>query len=434
MDCPDEIAILEKVLLPIDGVHDVRANLMTEKITVFHGENITRQDLIDAIAPTGMKAWNSRDSSPASSAPALAQRNRLIAVSLSGLLTAIGLLLQWTATGPYSITQVLYIGAILSGGWFIFPKALAAARRFAPDMNLLMTIAVVGAAFIGQWAEAASVVFLFGLSELLEAFSVNRSRRAIQSLMALAPETAWVTRNKELIEVPAEEVAIGETILVRTGARVPLDGVVLSGVSSIDQAPITGESMPMEKSSGDDVFAGTINGEGALDIQVSKTASNSTLARIIHLVEEAQEQKAPSQRFVDAFARIYTPIVMVLAVLVFLIPPLVLGSGWESWFYRALVLLVIACPCALVISTPISVVSGLTAMARRGVLIKGGAFLESIGRLRALAVDKTGTITEGRPRVVGIRSFNNTSEEILLRLAAAIDSHSNHPAAQAIVA
>lgn len=434
MDCPDEIAILEKVLLPIDGVHDVRANLMTEKITVFHGESITPQNLTDAIAPTGMKATDSRDSSHSRAVPALAQKDRLIAVGTSGFLTAIGLILQWTTTGLAPFTLVLYIGAIIAGGWFIFPKALAAARRLTPDMNLLMTIAVLGAGLIGEWAEAASVVFLFGLSELLEAFSVNRSRRAIQSLMALAPETAWVTRDNELLEVPAEEVAVGEMLLVRTGARVPLDGVVVSGLSSVDQASITGESMPVEKSPGDDVFAGTINGEGALDIRVSKPASDSTLARIIHLVEEAQNQKAPTQQFVDAFARVYTPIVMVLALLVFLVPPLMLGSGWETWFYRALVLLVIACPCALVISTPVSVVSGLTAMARRGVLIKGGAFIESVGRLRALAVDKTGTITEGRPRVVEIRSFNNTSEETILRLAAAIDVHSSHPAALAIIA
>jgi Cd2+/Zn2+-exporting ATPase len=234
-------------------------------------------------------------------------------------------------------------------------------------------------------------------------------------------------------EVPVEKVRVGDIIAVRSGARVPLDGEVLSGTSSVDQAPITGESMPVEKKQGDRVFAGTINGEGSLEVRVSKGYSDTTLAKIIHLVEEAQSQKALSQRFVDVFAKYYTPSVMVLALLVFLIPPTAAGAAWGVWFYRALVLLVIACPCALVISTPVSVVSGLTAMARRGVLIKGGAFLEAIGQLKALAVDKTGTITEGRPRVTRVLPMNSTHEAEIVRIAAAIDTHSDHPLAQAVV-
>ncbi len=363
----------------------------------------------------------------------IARKRRLVAVSTSGVLVATGLLTQWTAIGSDAMRVGLYLGAIITGGWFIFPKAVRAARRLAPDMNLLMTFAVLGAALIGEWSEAAMVVFLFGLAELLEAFSVNRARRAIRSLMALAPETALVKRGGVFQEVPVADVAVGEIMMVKSGVRVPLDGEVMVGASSVNQAPITGESMPVEKSLGDGVFAGTINGEGSLDVRVTKPASDSTLAKIIHLVEEAQEQKAPSQRFVDQFAKYYTPIVMVLALLVFLLPPLVGGYDWRTWFYRALVLLVIACPCALVISTPVSVVSGLTAMARRGVLIKGGALLETVGKLRAMAVDKTGTITEGRPQVMSVRSVNGMTEPEIVHVAAAINIHSDHPVARAVV-
>jgi Cd2+/Zn2+-exporting ATPase len=240
-------------------------------------------------------------------------------------------------------------------------------------MNVLMTVAVIGAVAIGEHAEGAAVAFLFALSELLESWSVGRARRAIQALMQLAPDTALVKRDGNLHEVPAKDVAVGETILVKSGQKVPLDGTVLSGASAIDQAPITGESMPVEKGPGDAVYAGTINGEGSLEVQTTRAAGETTLSRIIKMVEEAQQQKAPTQRFVDVFAKYYTPMVMILALLVGLVPPLLLGAAWMDWIYRALVLLVIACPCALVISTPVSIVSGLTAMARRGVLIKGGA-------------------------------------------------------------
>ena len=234
-------------------------------------------------------------------------------------------------------------------------------------------------------------------------------------------------------EVPVEEVQVGDVVGIKNGSRIPLDGEVIAGESTVDQAPITGESVPVEKKKGDTVFAGTINGEGSLDLRVTKLSSDTMLAKIIHLVEEAQSQKAPSQRFVDVFARYYTPSVMVLALIILLVPPLLFHGAWLTWIYRALVLLVIACPCALVISTPVSIVSGLTAMARRGVLIKGGAFLEAVGKLRALALDKTGTITEGKPRVTRVHALDARSEDEIVRIAAAIDSHSEHPLAQAVV-
>jgi Cd2+/Zn2+-exporting ATPase len=294
-----------------------------------------------------------------------------------------------------------------------------------------MTVAVIGAIIIGEWAEAAAVTFLFALSELLESYSVSRARRAIESLMELSPLTALVKRNGEVTEVDLSEVARDEIIVIKSGAKVPLDGIVTDGSSSINQAPITGESLPVEKNEGDQVFAGTINGEGSLEATVTGKAGETTLASMIRLIEDAQSQKAPSERFVDTFAKYYTPIIMILAILVCLIPGAITGD-WSTWFYRALVLLVIACPCALAISTPVSVVSGLTAMARRGVLIKGGAYLEIVGKLRALAVDKTGTITRGLPEVTEVISLTDQGNEKIVKIAAAIDTHSDHPIAIAI--
>jgi len=433
MDCADEVETIQQVLRPIKGVREVRANVVTAKVTITHDERVTEQALIEAIGTAGLKA-EPADSRTREEATIAAQRARWVSVGAAAVLTAIGLLVQWTRLGPASLSVALFAGAIVAGGWFIFPKAVGAARRFAPDMNLLMTVAVIGAAIIGEWGEAAAVVVLFGLSEMLEAFSVQRARSAIESLLDLSPATALVKRGDTFEEVRVEEVGIGELIAIKSGARVPLDGEVISGASAINQAPITGEWMPVEKKPGDNVFAGTINGEGSLEMRVTKPTSDTMLAKIIHLVEEAQSQKAPSQRFVDVFAKYYTPSVMVLALLVFLVPPLVFGGEWFTWTYRALVLLVIACPCALVIATPVSIVSGLTAMARRGVLIKGGAFLESIGKLRALALDKTGTITEGRPRVLQVIALDGSSEDQILRIAAAIDTHSDHPLAQAVTA
>jgi Cd2+/Zn2+-exporting ATPase len=431
VDCAEEVSVIQRALKPLAGVREVRVNIMSGKAIIVHDESITPEALIKSIDDAGLKA--TREGEKSSDGAQKGQKQRLVSVTISGAFTLLGLLVHWTHSAPESAALGCFLVAIISGGWFIAPKAIAAARRFAPDMNLLMTIAVLGAAGIGEWSEGAAVAFLFALSELLESFSLARARRAIQSLLKLAPKTALLKSGDRFNEVPVEQVRVGDTIAVKSGARVPLDGAIVNGNSSVDQAPITGESMPVEKKHGDQVFAGTINGEGSLEVRVTKGYSDTTLARIIHLVEEAQSQKALSQRFVDVFAKYYTPSVMALALLVFLVPPMVAGAVWGVWFYRALVLLVIACPCALVISTPVSIVSGLTAMARRGVLIKGGAFLEAIGKLKALAVDKTGTITEGRPRVARVVPVNSTDEAEIVRIAAAIDTHSDHPLAQAVV-
>jgi Cd2+/Zn2+-exporting ATPase len=362
-------------------------------------------------------------------------KSQLWLVGVSGAAIGAGFLFQLTLPGVPWLATLLFAVGTLTGGSLVFPHALESLRKLRLDMNVLMTVAVAGAWFIGEGAEGAAVVFLFAFAELLESWSVGRARRAIKSLLALTPETALRKREGgEPEEVPAGDVKPGEIIFVRSGQRVPLDGEVATGSSAINQAPITGESVPVEKKPGDPVFAGTINGEGSLEVRVTKAASDSTLARIIKMVEEAEEQKAPTQRFVDKFARIYTPAVFVLAIFVAVLPPLLGWGTWNEWGYRALVLLVIACPCALVIATPVSIVSGLTSLARRGVLIKGGAFLEAVGKLRALAVDKTGTITQGRPQVAEVIPWGGTTEEDVLRWAAAIDSHSTHPLAEAVTA
>jgi Cd2+/Zn2+-exporting ATPase len=431
MDCGDEVEAIHRALKPMSGVRDVRVNLMGGKVFVAHDRSVTTEKLVRAIAGEGLKA--TPEEVEEQDTAANAQRSRLISVVASGGLTGAGLILQWGKVGPGALSVGVFAAAIVTGGWFILPKAIRAVRRFALDMNVLMTVAVIGSAGIGEWSEGAAVAFLFALSELLEAFSLNRARRAIKSLLDLSPVTALRKEGNEFREVRVEEVEADDIVAVKSGMQVPLDGVVVSGESSINQAPITGESMPVEKKPGDTVFAGTINGEGSLEIRVTKIYSETTLARIIHLVEEAQSQKAPSQQFVDKFARYYTPSVFVLALGVLLVPTLAFDGAWLTWTYRSLVLLVIACPCALVIATPVSIVSGLTAMARRGVLIKGGVFLEEVGKLKALAVDKTGTITEGDPRVQQVIPWNGKSEEQILRVAAAIDIHSEHPLAQAVV-
>jgi Zn2+/Cd2+-exporting ATPase len=431
MDCAEEVAAIERALRPIDGVRDVRADLLAGKATIWHEAGVTREALIDAIAGEGLKATVA--GADVREAAEGMQKSRLISVLVSGVSTGLGLILQWGKVAPDVFVDLVFAAAIVSGAWFILPKAIRAARRFSPDMNLLMTIAIAGAAAIGEWSEGAAVAFLFALAELLESFSVARARKALSSLLKLSPPVALLKEGESFREAPVEQVKPDDVIAIKSGSRIPLDGEVIAGESAVDQAPITGESVPVEKKRGDTVFAGTINGEGSLDVRVKKLSSDTTLAKIIHLVEEAQSQKAPSQRFVDIFARYYTPSVMVLALIVLLVPPLLFHGAWLTWIYRALVLLVIACPCALVISTPVSIVSGLTAMARRGVLIKGGAFLEAIGKLRALALDKTGTITEGKPRVTKVHALDARSENEILRIAAAIDSHSEHPLAQAVV-
>jgi Zn2+/Cd2+-exporting ATPase len=426
MDCSEEVAAIERALKPVPGVLGVRAEIVASKVTVFHDGKLSRSVIADAINKSGVTV---QDEKKRGSRPS----PNTILVATSGIATGLGLLLQWFWFKDGWQPDAAFLVAIVTGGWLVIPKALRSLRSLSLDMNVLMTVAVLGAVAIGEHAEGAAVAFLFSLSELLESWSVGRARRAIEALMELTPDTAFVKQDGEWREVAATEVQPGEIFLVKPGQKAPVDGEVVNGNSSMDQSPITGESIPVEKERGDTVFAGTINAEGVLEVRATKVAGDTTVARIIKMVEEAQRQRAPAQRFVDTFAKYYTPAVMVLAVILAIVPPLLFAQQWDTWIYRALVLLVIACPCALVISTPVSVVSGLTAMARAGVLIKGGAYLEALAGLRALAVDKTGTITEGKPRVQEVISWNQTPPNEILRIAASLDAQSSHPLAQAVV-
>ncbi|UCD59340.1 MAG: cadmium-translocating P-type ATPase [Candidatus Hydrogenedentota bacterium] len=430
MDCPDESSVIEKKLRELEGVKSVTFNLVSGEVTVLYDTRaVGRQQLMGAIAKTGMKATVVGTSSGAGKAKG---RSQLISTVASGLLVAAGFAAA-SFGYPRGLAIGFYLFAMVVGGFHIARKAFFSARNLSLDMNFLMTVAVVGAAAIGEWLEGASVIFLFSLAQFLETHSMDRARNAIQSLMKLAPDNALVRRDNEEIVVPVSDVEIGEIFIVRPGDKIPLDGEVVSGLSAVDQAPITGESMPVVKKRGEDVFAGTINGDGSLEVRATHRAEDTTLARIIHMVEEAQAQRAPMQNTVDKFAKYYTPTVICMAALVVFVPPLAFGEPFVRWLYRGLVLLVISCPCALVISTPVSIVSGLASAARHGVLIKGGIYLEKAGSLNAIAFDKTGTLTIGRPCVKEIISLDDRPPEEVLGIAAAVEAHSEHHLGRSIV-
>ena len=331
------------------------------------------------------------------------------------------------------IARLFYMGAVLSGAWFVLPKALYSLRRLRPDMNLLMTIAVLGAIGIGEWFESATVSFLFALSLALESWSVGRARRAVEALMKIAPESVGVVLPDGTSQATAAaQVSLGTVFRVPPGERIGLDGTVTQGTTEVNQAPITGESLPVTKEPGSAVFAGTINGNGLIEVRSTKIAADTTLAHVIRLVAESQGRRAPAEQWVNRFAQIYTPVVFAVAVLVAAVPPLLFHQAWGVWLYQALVLLVIGCPCALVISTPVSIVAGLAAAARNGVLVKGGLALELPARLKAIAMDKTGTLTEGKPAVAKVVALNGHTEQELLERAGAMEASSEHPLARVI--
>ena len=442
LDCAEEVALLKAELVPLVGDERLAFDVQRGRLLVdIRGTATTAQDVVAAVARTGMRAVPfERDATKATaqtsrattwttvaSAIAIAAGFGTHAVTAGAAAALTGGDVPWIVRGLYAV-------AIVLGGLTVGPKALAAVRRLRPDMNLLMTIAVIGAVGIGDWLEAATVAFLFSISLALERWSVGRARRAIESLMQLAPTVARVRRQARFVEVAPVDVAVGEVISVLPGERLALDGVVVDGHSAVNQAPITGESVPVDKRAGSDVFAGTVNGEGPLQIRVTKLAGDTTLAHVARLIEEAQVKRARSEVSIEKFAAIYTPSILALAIVVAAGPPLVAGAAWATWAYNALVLLVIGCPCALVISTPVSIVAGLAAAAREGILIKGGQFLEMPARLKAIAFDKTGTLTLGRPQVCEIVPFDEHDNNALLRIAAAIESKSEHPIARAVMA
>ncbi|WP_130889111.1 heavy metal translocating P-type ATPase [Pseudomonas sp. Sample_21] len=430
MDCPTEQTLIQNKLGKLAGVQQLEFNLINRVLGVTHNLRGT-EPITDAIKSLGMHA-EPLEAGVDAPAPA-AVKKHWWPLALSGL-TALGAeVIHFTSAAPDWVVAIVALVSILSGGLGTYKKGWIALKNRNLNINALMSIAVTGAILIGQWPEAAMVMFLFTVAELIEARSLDRARNAISGLMQMTPEQATVLQaDGNWREQEVKSVDLGARVRVKPGERIALDGAVVSGSSTIDQAPITGESLPVEKTVGDKVFAGTINQAGSLEYTVTAAANNSTLARIIHAVEQAQGARAPTQRFVDQFSKIYTPAVFVFALAVAIIPPLFMGAAWFDWIYRALVLLVVACPCALVISTPVTIVSGLAAAARKGILVKGGVYLEGGFKLDYLALDKTGTITHGKPVQTDYLSLDPTADASAPAIAAALAGRSDHPVSLAI--
>lgn len=488
MDCADCAIKLEQGVARLDGVLFTSVNFGAAKMRVEYDAERVQPDAVEQrVRKMGYRVRppDARKTDAPAAATEPAPRGRLAALVarvrarprdgltlLSGVLLLLALVVELADLGPAWTPSVILALAMVAGGYYVFRRGVTnlwLTRQI--DINFLMTLAALGAAAIGEWGEAALVVFLFSLGETLESYTMDRARNSIRSLMQLAPAEA--TRLADCIDceehigqtlsdgsayqggacpwcahearVPVGDLAVGDRILVKPGERIAMDGRVLAGESAVNQAPITGESTPVEKAPGSDVFAGAINGAGSLEVEVTRLAADNTISRIIQMVEQAQAQKAPSQRWVDRFARYYTPAVVGLAVLVAALPPLLFGQPFldpaagavgvetHGWLYRALALLITACPCALVISTPVSIVSGIGRAAQLGVLIKGGAYLEAAGGLKVVAFDKTGTLTKGEPAVTHVVSLDGVNADAVLQVAAAVEARSEHPLARAVV-
>jgi len=428
MDCPTEEALIRNKLKGFPGVTGLEFNLLQRNLVISHTLP-SLDSVIAALKTIGMQigAVEAKDELPE------VVKTNWWPLIVSGLAALSAEIIELASVGHHWLSLLLALVAILTGGLKTYKKGWIALRNRNLNINALMSIAVTGALFLRQWPEAAMVMFLFALAEVIEAKSLDRARNAIRGLMAMTPESATVQfPDGTWGEVPARDVALESIVRVRPGERIALDGVVVEGNSTVDQAPITGESLPVDKCPGEPVFAGTINQAGSLQFRVTAVATNSTLTRIIHAVEAAQGSRAPSQRFVDQFARVYTPAVFAVALAVAVVPPLAFGGLWMEWVYKSLVLLVIACPCALVISTPVTIVSGLAAAARRGILIKGGVYLEEGRKLAWLALDKTGTITHGKPAQTDFDPLNGIDPQEVRCLAASLASRSDHPVSHAI--
>ena len=433
MDCPTEEALIRSKLAGVSQVEKLEFNLVQRRLAVWHSGSVS--PIEEALKSIGMQATAIDNVPGQHTAPkALPTQKKQFISLLLGLAAAIGAeIVAWSTGVENSVPVILLaVAAIAVSGLGVYKKGWIALKNRNLNINALMSIAVTGAVLIGQWPEAAMVMVLFALAELIEARSLDRARNAIQGLVALTPDTVHVRlEDGTWAEREAASVPVGTIARVRPGERIALDGALTAGQSAVNQASITGESIPVSKSVGDIVFAGTVNETGSFEYRVTAAHSNSTLARIIRAVEEAQGSRAPTQRFVDKFSKVYTPIVFALALAVAVFPPLVLGAQWMPWIYKALVLLVIACPCALVISTPVTVVSGLAAAARMGILIKGGVYLEEGGKVRSLALDKTGTLTQGKPVVTDVSPLRGDPGSSL-QLAASLAGRSDHPVSTAV--
>ncbi len=428
MDCPSCAVTIEKSLKKLKGVEFVEVHSSTSKMNI--AATAEPNLIMREVKRVGFDISPMDEDQERSSEPSFWKS--WLPMFLSGGLLITALVCTWLAVLPV-VSIVLYGAVLIICGTKPVKSAFFAVKSRSLDMNVLMSVAAIGAVWIGEWGEGATVVFLFALGNTLQQKSLERTRYSVKGLLNLAPASVWIMQQGKMIQHPVEDIQIGETIIVRAGDKIPLDGIIIDGQSHVNQAPITGESQPVTKTNGDIVYAGTLNEEGLLTIQVTTTVKDTVVARMIHMVEEAQANKAPMQAFVDRFATIYTPIVFGIAIVVSVVPPLLFNGDWSEWFYRGLELLVIACPCALVISTPVAIVSAIGIAAKKGVLIKGGSALEAIAGLQIIAFDKTGTLTEGKPHVVGTYPIEATEAE-LWSIASSIEQQSSHPIALAITA
>ncbi len=413
----------------------------------FDAERVGPEQIQKSVSETGLKCELWQD--VADRDQTLFERHgKITLASLSGASLIAAMLWRGVTTGDFLTALLahdhagghhidkpviaLCLIAIAAGAWFILPKAAHSFRRMQPDMNALVVVSLIGAAYLGEWIEGATLSFLFALAALLETYSLSRARNAVTALMQFAPGEASVVHGNHEHKTPVAHLKVGSVVRVRPGERIPCDGDVIAGASEVNQAMITGEALPAHKAPGDNVYAGTMNGDGALDVRATRAASDTTLARIVRMVEGVQHRRAPSEQFVEKFSRVYTPVMMMLALMVAVTPPLLMGADWGHWFYQGMVILLISCPCALVISTPVSIVAALASAARQGVLVKGGAFLEEAARLKAVAFDKTGVLTAGEPEVQNVIPLPGFSRDRVLERLAALESHSSHPMARAI--
>lgn len=433
LSCASCATKFEKNVQAIPQVETCQLNFAAAKLTVVGA--VTVEQLEEAGAFDGILVTKANDRTQ-KQIPFYKRKENILA-AISFVFVVVGLFFSLKYGEGNVLSNSLFAVAIIVGGMGIFKQGLKNLWLLEFDMKTLMTIAVIGAAIIGEWQEAAVVVFLFAISEALEAYSINKARQSIEKLLDIAPPVALIKRghgdHTHELEIPTEDIAVGDIMLVKPGQKIAMDGIVISGLSTVNQAAITGESVPVNKSVGDEVFAGTLNETGALEVKVTKLVADTTLAKIINLVEEAQAEKAPSQKFVDRFAKYYTPIIMFVALCVAVVPPLFMGD-WQHWIYQGLAVLVVGCPCALVISTPVAIVTAIGQAAKEGVLIKGGAYLEQLGKIRAFAFDKTGTLTQGIPAVTDIITANHLTESELMTIVCAVEKNAEHPLARAIMA
>ncbi|MDA8229554.1 MAG: cation-translocating P-type ATPase [Desulfitobacterium hafniense] len=458
LDCPDCAKDVQKAVSSMPGVQSTEVNFNAQKVKVVYNSNDTSLEQISNILSkighpvTSVKTENVENAKAAPSenveVPSEYAKNAKVAPSItpwwkeannilfaiSAVITVLTLIAELTHIGlPETWAKVLYGAAVIIGGIFPAKKGLSSLKHGRLTINTLLVVGAIGAIYLGLWEEASLLVVIFSLGEVLDSYAVDKARGAIQALISLAPQEATVLRNGKELRVPIEQVNINEIVLVRPGEKVSVDGVVVSGTSAIDQSSITGESIPVEKHAGDEVYAATLNGRGALEIKVTKLAEDSTLSKIVELVENAQMKKGDAQNFSERFGAIYTPFMFVLAIIMAVVPPVFFGQPFDAWLYRALVVLVVSCSCSLVLSVPIAIVAGVGNAAKNGVLVKGGIHMETAGKVQVVAFDKTGTLTTGKPTVTDLVALGSISDEKLLKIAGTLEVRSEHPLADAIL-